>query len=65
MIARGGAHDRFVKPTDTHQILDPNYSHPYHCKKGISYRTCSDNNIFNKSCKDLERWLMRMRYNEK
>ena len=25
----------FVKPTDTHQFLDPTSSHPYHCKKGI------------------------------
>ena len=27
--------DLFVKPTDTHQFLDPSSSHPYHCKKGI------------------------------
>ena len=26
-----------VKPTDTHQVLDPSSSHPYHCKKGIPY----------------------------
>ena len=29
--------DLFVKPTDTHQVLDPSSSHPYHCKKGIPY----------------------------
>ena len=29
--------DLFVKPTDTHQFLDPTSSHPYHCKKGIPY----------------------------
>ena len=23
--------DLFVKPTDTHQFLDPSSSHPYHC----------------------------------
>ena len=39
----------FVKPTDTHQFLDPTSCHPYHCKKGITYsqtlrldRICSD-----------------------
>ena len=25
--------DLFVKPTDTHQFLDPTSCHPYHCKK--------------------------------
>ena len=51
----------FVKPTDTHQFLDPSFSHPYHCKKGIPYsqaltlnRICSDNESFGKRCKDLE-----------
>ena len=27
--------DLLVKPTDTHQCLDPSSSHPCHCKKGI------------------------------
>ena len=27
--------DLFVKPTDTHQLLDPSSSQLYHCKKGI------------------------------
>ena len=30
--------DLFVKPTDTHQFLDPSSFHPYHCKKGIRFR---------------------------
>ena len=45
--------DLLVKPTDTHQFLDPTSCHPYHCKKGIPYsqtlrlnRICSDNNNF-------------------
>ena len=53
--------DLFVKPTDTHQFLDPISSNPYHCKKGIPYsqavrlnRICSDNESFDKSCNDLE-----------
>ena len=25
--------DLFVKPTDTHQFLDPTSCHPYHCKQ--------------------------------
>ena len=57
--------DLFVKPTDTHQFLDPSSSPPYHCKKGIPYsqalrlnRICSDNESFDKRCNDLEGWLM-------
>ena len=57
--------DLLVKPTDTHQFLDPSSSHPYHCKKGIPYsqalrlnRICSDNESFDKLCNDLEGWLM-------
>ena len=53
--------DLFVKPTDTHQFLDPSSSHPYHCKKGIPYsqtlklnRICSDKESFDKRCNDLE-----------
>ena len=50
LIGRDLKTDLFVKLTDTHQFLDPNSSHPYHCKKGIPYsqalklnRVCSDN----------------------
>ena len=64
--------DLFVKPTDTHQFLDPTSCHPYHCKKGIPYsqalrlsRTCSDNETFDKRCNDSEKWLMERGYNEK
>ena len=45
----------FVKPTDTHQFLDPTCCHPHHCKKGIPYSQtltlniiCSDNSNFDK-----------------
>ena len=27
--------DLFVKPTDTHNFLDPAFCHSYQCKKGI------------------------------
>ena len=64
--------DLFVKPTDTHQFLDPSSSHPYHCKEGIPYsqalrlnRICSDNDSFDKRCNDLEGWLMERGYNGK
>ena len=64
--------DLFVKPTDTHQFLDPSSSHPYHCKKGIPYsqalrlnRICSDNESFDKRCSDLEGWFMERGYNGK
>ena len=53
--------DLFVKPTDTHQYLDPSSSHLYRCKKGLPYsqalrlsRICSDNENFNKRCNNLE-----------
>ena len=62
----------FVKPTDTHQFLDPNSSHLYHCKKGIRYsqalrlyRICSDNESYDKRCNDLGGWLMERGYNGK
>ena len=52
--------DLFVKPTDTHQFLDPTSCHPYHCKKGIPYsqtlrlnRICSDNRIL---ISDVTNW---------
>ena len=64
--------DLFVKPTDTHQFLDPSSSHPYHCKKGVPYsqalrlnRICSDNESFDKRCNDLKGWLMERGYNGK
>ena len=64
--------DLLVKPTDTHQFLDPNSSHPHHCKKRIPYnqvlrlnRICSDNESFDNRCNDLEGWLMERGYNGK
>ena len=38
--------DLFVKPTDTHQFLDPSSSHPYHCKKGIPCNQALRLNLF-------------------
>ena len=64
--------DLFVKPTNTHQLLDPTSSHPYDCKKGIPYSQslrlnmiCSDNINFDKRCDDLEKWQIERGYNEK
>ena len=64
--------DLFVKPTDTHQFLDPISSHFYHCKKRIPYsqalglnKICSDNETFDRPCNDLEKWLKERSYNEK
>ena len=52
--------------------LDPTSCHPCHWKKGIPYsqalrlnRICSDNEIFDRRCNDLEKWLMERGYNEK
>ena len=64
--------DLFVKPTNTHQFLDPSSSHLYHYKKGRLYsqalrlnKICCDNESFDKHCNDLEEWLMEMGYSEK
>ena len=64
--------DLFVKPTDTHQFLDPTSCHPYQCQKGIPYGQafrinwiCSDHETFDRSCNELEKWLMERGYNEK
>ena len=64
--------DMFVKPTGTHQFLDPTSSHSYHCKKGIPYsqalrlnKICSDNVNFDKHCNDMEKWLMERVYTKK
>ena len=62
----------FVKPTDTHQFLDPASCHPYHCKKSIPYsqtlrlnRICFDNNNFYKRCNELESWLFEKGHSER
>ena len=64
--------DLFVKPTDTHQVLDPTSSHPYHCKKGTPCsqtlrlnRIWSDNNNFDKRCNEPHTWLLEKGYSEK
>ena len=52
--------DLFVKPTDTHQFLDPTSCHHYHCKKATPYsqtlklEICSDNSNFDKRCNEIE-----------
>ena len=66
------SNDLFVKPTDTHEFLDPNSCHPYLCKKCIPYsqtlklnRISSDNSNFGKRCNELENWLSEKSYSEK
>ena len=62
----------FVKPTDTHQFLDPTSYHPFHCKKGLPYsqtlrlnRICLDNDSLDKRCNKRESWLLEKVYSEK
>ena len=62
--------DLCVKPTDSHQYLDPSSCHPYHCTKSIPYsqalrinRICSDNASFDQRCNELEEWLVKRNYN--
>ena len=64
--------DLFLKPTYTHQFLDPPSSYPYQCKKWIPYSQAlglngigSDNANFDKRYNDLEKWLMERSYNKK
>ena len=57
--------DLYVKPSDSHQYLQPSSCHPYHCKKRVPYsqalrlnRICSDPNSFDRRYSDLEKWLI-------
>ena len=62
----------FVTAGDTHQFLTSTSSHPYHCKKEMTYiqglrlnRICSDNDNFNKRCNNLEKCWIKRGYNKK
>ena len=63
--------DLYVKPTDSHQYLwSP--CHPFYGKNGIPYsqalrlnRICSNNELFDKRCNDLEKYLLERGYSEK
>ena len=64
--------DLYVKPTDTHQYLDPSSCHPAHCINSIPYsqalrlnRICSETSFFDKRCNELEDWLIKRGYDEK
>ena len=66
------ATDLVVRPTDTHQFLDPTSCHSYHCKKDILYsqtfrlnRICYDNSNFDKRCNELGIWLLEKDYSKK
>ena len=57
--------DSRIKKTDTHQLLDSTSCQPYHCNKSISFgkalrysRIYSENEKFDQSFNDLEKWLM-------
>ena len=59
-------------PTDSHQHLQSNSCHPFHCKKGMPYiqalrlnRICSETNSFDKHCNDLEKILLERKYSSK
>ena len=63
--------DLYVKPTDCHQNLLSSSCHPFYCKKGISYsqalrlhRICSNNELFDKRCNDLKKYLLERGYSE-
>lgn len=60
----------FAKPTDTRQVLESSFFHPYHCKflqsgspTGLD-RMYSDNFSFDKRCNDLECWLTEREYSK-
>ena len=64
--------DIYVKPTDSYEYLHSSSCHPYYCKKGIPYsqalrlnRICSDPNLFDRRCNDLEKWLIERGYGER
>lgn len=62
----------FRKPTDRHQLLHFQSSHPRHCKTGIPYsqahrfkRLCSDRTDFIENCNRLKSSLVKRKYPEK
>ena len=64
--------DLYVKPTDSHQYLDPSSCHPYHCTKSISYIQalrvnwiCSENVSLDLRHNKLEEWLIKRNYNSR
>ena len=57
--------DLYIKPTDSHQYLLSSSCYLFYCKKGIPYsqalrlnRICSNNIFFDKSCSDLNKYLI-------
>ena len=64
--------DLYVKPTDTHQYLDPTSCHPAHCIHSILYsqalrlnRISSEVQFLDKRCNELESWLIERGYDER
>ena len=58
----------YVKPTDSHQYLLSSSCYPFYSKKVIPYslnRICFKNEIFDKRCNDLEKYLLERGYSEK
>ena len=62
--------DLYVKPTDSHQYLDPKSSHPTHCIESIPYSQalrldciCSEISFFdNLNIKESEKQTSRRHY---
>ena len=58
-----------IKPTDTHQYLDPSSCHPIHCinspySQALHLnRICSETPFFDKRCNELESLLIDRGYN--
>ena len=64
--------DLHVKPTDSDQYLLSSSCHPFYCKKGIPYsqalrinKICLNNELFDKRCNDLEKYLSERGCSEK
>ena len=62
--------DLHVKQTDSHQYFDPSSCHLYHCTKSIPYsqalrihQISSENVSFDLRCNELEKWLIKRKYN--
>ena len=64
--------DLYVIPTNRNQYFLSSSYHLFYCKKGIPYslalrlnRICSNIEIFNKRCNDLEKYVLEREYSEK
>ena len=71
MVNFNGKLQGYVKPTDRHQYLHFQSSHPQHAKRSIVYsqtlrvsRTCSQEEDYKNYCNQMKSWFLKRSYPE-